>query len=172
MALQVNKLTNGNIYIDGQNFFGTIEEFQLPDVKAVFAEHKALGMVGKIELPSGIDKVEARLRFNAPYVEAMKMKANPFVVRQMQFRGNLQTYQGQQLVAETPYKVTIAASFKNMPAGNMKQHDNVEMETMLNVTYIKVDIGTENIMEFDALNNIYIVDGVDLLQQYRSNLGL
>lgn len=172
MALQVNRLTNGNIYIDGNSFLGTIEEFQLPDVKAVFADHKALGMAGKIELPSGIDKVEARLRFNAPYANAMKLKADPFTSRRMQFRGNLETYQGADRVAQTAYKVTITASFKNMPAGNMKQHDNVEMESMLNVTYIKVDIGTENIMEYDALNNIYIVDGVDLLQQYRANLGI
>jgi uncharacterized protein len=171
-GLQVNRLTNGNIYIDGTSFFGTVEEFQLPDVKAVFAEHKALGMIGKIDLPSGIDKVEARLKFNAPYASAMKLSADPFTVRRMQFRGNLETYQGQQRTAETAYKVDISASFRNIPAGSMKQHDNVEMETMLNVTYVKITIGTEVIMEYDALNSIYIVDGVDLMAQYRANLGI
>lgn len=170
--LSVNRLTNGNVYVDGASFFGTFEEFDIPDLKAVYADFKALGMNAKIELPSGIDKLEAKAKFNAPYAKVMKLQGDPYTVRQIMLRGNLETYVGNQRTGQVPYVVTMAAGFKNVSPGKVKQQDNVEMESTLNVTAMKVVIDKETIIEFDALNNIHIVDGVDLLLQYRQNLGI
>ena len=172
MKIQVNRLTNGNIYINGSSFFGTIEEADLPEVIAKFAEHKALGMNGSVELPSGIDKMEMRLKFNAPYARVMKLTANPYKSHNLMFRGNLETYEGSNRVAQTPYKCIVEASFKNTRPGKMKQHDNVESESQLNVTYVKLEIDNEVIFEVDVLNNIHKVDGEDILATYRSNLGI
>ena len=42
-------------------FLGRATEIKLPDVSLIMQEHKALGMVGKIELPAGFDKLEGKL---------------------------------------------------------------------------------------------------------------
>jgi hypothetical protein len=160
------------MYINGNSFFGTVEEVGLPDVKAKYAEHKALGMNGSVELPSGIDKMEAKIKFNAPYANAMKLAANPYEMHSLMFRGSLETYEGSQRVNQVPYKCVMKAGFKNVNTGNMKQHDNVEMESTLNVTYCKLEIDGEEIFEVDVLNNIHKVDGVDILATYRQNLGI
>lgn len=172
MNIQVNRLTNGNMYINGNSYLGTIEEVQLPDVKGKYAEHKALGMNGSVELPSGIDKMESKIKFNAPYARVMKLAANPYESHTLMFRGNLETYEGAQRVGQVPYKCVMKAGFKNVNPGSMKQHDNVEMESMLNVTYCKLEIDNEEIFEIDVLNNIHKVDGVDILAVYRANLGI
>lgn len=50
--IQINRITNANIYLDGNNLLGRATEIKLPDVSLIMQEHKALGMVGKIELPA------------------------------------------------------------------------------------------------------------------------
>jgi hypothetical protein len=56
--------------------------------------------------------------------------------------------------------------------GDFKQHDNSTLETMLNVHSIKMELDGREILEVDVLANIYKVDGVDLLKDYRQNLGI
>lgn len=46
--IQINRITNANIYLDGNNLLGRATEIKLPDVSLIMQEHKALGMVGKI----------------------------------------------------------------------------------------------------------------------------
>lgn len=43
----------------------------------IMQEHKALGMVGKIELPAGFDKLEGEIKWNSFYHEVMRKTANP-----------------------------------------------------------------------------------------------
>ena len=40
--IQVNRIVNANIYIDGTNLIGRAEEVKLPDIQAIMNEHKAL----------------------------------------------------------------------------------------------------------------------------------
>ena len=42
--IEINKLTNANVYLDGVNLLGRAEEVQLPQIKHKMAEHKALGI--------------------------------------------------------------------------------------------------------------------------------
>jgi P2 family phage contractile tail tube protein len=170
--IQVNRLTNGNIYIDGNSRFGQIEEVTLPEVKTVFADHKALGMNGKVELPSGIDKMTSKMKFNSVYPNTMAIVGDPFTSHSFQFRGNLETYNGSTRTAQQPYVVYMEGTFRNYQSGNVKQHENVEIEAELNVTYVKVEVNGVLIMEVDTLNNIMNVNGVDLLATYRANLGI
>lgn len=65
--IQINRITNANIYLDGNNLLGRATEIKLPDVSLIMQEHKALGMVGKIELPAGFDKLEGKLN-GTPFI--------------------------------------------------------------------------------------------------------
>ena len=58
--IQINKLINANVYMNGSNLLGRAEEVQLPQIKHKMAEHKALGMVGSAEFFSGIEKLECK----------------------------------------------------------------------------------------------------------------
>ena len=69
--IEINRITNANIYLDGTNLLGRAEEVKLPDVSMIMQEHKALGMVGKVELPAGFDKLEGEIKWNSFYRDAM-----------------------------------------------------------------------------------------------------
>lgn len=171
MAIEVNRLTNANVYVDGNSQLGKAEEVNLPDITFMLSEHKALGMVGKVELFSGVDKLEATIKWNAFYADVLKKFANPRKVMKIQVRSSLETYDSEGLKAEVPCVAYLTVQSKNFPAGNYKQHDNVEATSKLTCTAYKLEIDGQEVINYDALANIYSVDGEDLLATYRANIG-
>lgn len=170
--IEVKKITNANIYLGGDNLLGRAEEVSLPVVKAKMVDHTALGLVGVPEFPSGIEKLDGgKIKWASLYPEVLAKAANPFVVYDLQVRGNLETYTSQGRVSEEPVVALLSASFKSIPMGQYKPRDNAEFETDLAVHYIKLIAGNVEILEVDVLANIWRARGVDLLSNYRANIG-
>ena len=48
--IEINKLTNANVYLNGNNLLGRAEEVELPQIKHKMAEHKALGPISRIAI--------------------------------------------------------------------------------------------------------------------------
>jgi P2 family phage contractile tail tube protein len=170
--ISVNRVTNANIYVDGRSLLGRAEEISLPTVKQIMSEHKALGMNGKFELPAGIDKLETRIKWNSFYRDTMVKAANPDASVNIQCRSSIKNWGSSGVLSEVPCVVHLTAQFKDFPLGNFKQHDNVELESNLNVTYCKLVIDGTEVLEVDVLANIHKVNGVDILAKYRANLGI
>lgn len=168
--IAINKVTNANVYIDGVSYLGRAAEIDLASITQKMSDHVALGMMGSFEFASGVDKMEARIMWNAIYTDAMKVVADPFTVRQLQCRASLETYTSNGRV-QVPVVCYMSGQFKSYQAGNFKQHENVEIESMFNVFYLKQEVNGEAIVEFDAFANIYKVNGVDIAAQYRANIG-
>jgi P2 family phage contractile tail tube protein len=171
MAIEIKQITNANVYIDGNSFLGKTEEIKLPDVTTTMVEHKALGLMGKFEIPSGLDKLEATIKWNSLYADVLKKAANPSKAVQLQCRASQETYTGGGRTEEVPVVAFIAGTFKKFPMGGFKQHENVEAETAISVTYLRLNVAGVDILEIDVLANIYKVDGEDLMADYRSNIG-
>jgi P2 family phage contractile tail tube protein len=169
--IQVNRVTNANIYIDGASYMGKAEEVTLPEFKPVMAEHKGLGLEGKIEVPAGIDKMEAKIKWASIYKEAVGMTNDFYTARDFQVRSSIRVFEGGGLARELSFVALMSGTFKGGGAGGFKQHENVENEATIAITYLKIIVDNEAQIEFDALANIYIVNGVDLLAQQRQNLG-
>jgi P2 family phage contractile tail tube protein len=169
--IEINRVTNANVYMDGASFLGRCEEITLPQVKHKTADHKALGMVGAAEFFAGIDKMEAKFKWNSFYEDVFTKAANPFRAVRLQARASLETHNAEGLAAERPVVVHLAGRFKEFPLGAFKQHDNVELETTMTVTYVKLVIDGKEKLEIDVMENIYKVDGTDILANYRRNIG-
>lgn len=171
MAVSINRITNANIYLDGGNQLGKSEEVKLPEVAQKMVEHKALGMVGMIELPAGVEKMTGEVKWSSFYKDVAKKVANPYAFLNLQIRANIETYSAQGRVAQTPLVVFLTVAFTKLPLGSFKQHDNAEFTSPFSCYYIKCVMDGEDIVEFDALSNIYKVGGVDLLAAYNANVG-
>lgn len=169
--IEVNRITNANIYVNGNSLLGKAEEIKLPDVTAIMQEHKALGMVGKIELPAGFEKLEGEIKWNSLYPDVAEMMANPFKTVQLQCRSNVETYNAQGRVEEVALVTFLTVRFKKNPLGTFKQHDNAEFSSSFSATYIKQVMGGKEILELDYMANIFRVNGEDMLETYRQNIG-
>lgn len=169
--IKVNRLTNANLYVNGKSLLGQAEEITLPDIKHKLSEHKAIGMVGVMELWAGIDKMEAQIKWNSFYKDTMIEFGDPTKAISIQARGSLETYTSQGRTEQVPVVCYITGMPKNFPMGNYKQHDNVEAISQMTVTYCKMEINGEEVFEVDVLANIYKVGGVDILAKYKANIG-
>jgi P2 family phage contractile tail tube protein len=171
MAISVNKLYNANVYVNGTSFLGRAEEVTLPKVQAKMIEHKALGMVGVVETPAGIEKMEAKIKWSSLYPEVLEYMANPHKALSIQVRASLETYDSTGRIAEAPVVAYMTVQFKNFPGIGFKHQDNAEVETDMVVSYYKLQIDGEDYIEVDAYANIWKVKGKDILEQYKANIG-
>lgn len=171
MAVSVNRITNANIYLAGGSQLGKSEEIKLPDIAMKMVEHKALGMVGSIELPAGIDKMTGEIKWSSFYKDIMKQVADPYSFLSLMVRANVETFGAGGRVAQVPMVVFLTVAFTKLPLGAFKQHDNAEFTSPFACYYVRCVMDGEDIVEFDALSNIHKVGGVDLLAAYRANAG-
>ena len=169
--IEINKLTNANVYLNGVNLLGRAEEVQLPQIKHKMAEHKALGMVGSAEFFAGIDKMECKIKWNALYPAVLTQCSNPFNAAMIQVRASLETYNGTGRISEVPATAFIIGTFKEFPLGNIKPQENAEYETTMSVTYAKLIVDKVEVFEIDVLQNIYKVGMIDVLSKYKKNIG-
>ena len=169
--IQLNRVTNANIYVDGNCLLGKAEEIKLPDITAMMSEHKALGMVGKIELPSGFEKLEGEIKWNSFYRDVWLKMNNPYSMVQLQVRSSVETYGAMGRMQQQPLVTFLSVMFKKNPMGTFKQNDNAEFSSSFACYYIKQQLAGEDMLELDVLANIYKVGGVDQLDIYRNNIG-
>lgn len=167
-----HRITNAAVYLDGNSFFGRVEEIELGSVKAVMSDFQGLGMVGLIELPDGIDKLEGKITWNSQYEDAARKVATPFKTVQLQVRSNIEVYTSQGRTDQLPLVTLLTVMFKEYQLGTYKPRDPTKYETPFSATYVRQVVnGTETLL-LDYLANIYRVGGEDQLAKYRSNLGL
>jgi P2 family phage contractile tail tube protein len=125
-----------------------------------------------MEYFSGIDKMDMKLKLNAPYADYCRYMGDPTKKVNLMIRGSLQNFQGSTLVSEQAYVVTLIVAPKDFPTGNHKQNDNVEIENNFACYYYKLEIAGEKMFELDVENNIFYAGGRDVYAQYRKNLGM
>lgn len=171
MGIQVSKAFHANIYIAGTNDqIGRASEVKLPDIAPDVVEHKGLGMVGTLELPAGLQKMNVSIKWDGIYSDAFRFGANPFQARRFQARASVQTYDAQGLVNEVPLVVLFSGTFTKLGGLAFKAKESATQETEIACHYIKCTLGGVDQYEIDVLNNVWIVDGVDVLEQLRGNL--
>ena len=170
-GIQVNTLHNANIYIDGVSKLGQADELKLPTVKFKLVERKAVGMVGTIKLASGIEALEGEVKWGSFYADVWAKVLNPFSPVEMQVRGSLETHASNGRIAQVPYVVFLTAMFYEVPMGDFKQNDAAEFSSKFHANYMKQRVNGQDILEVDAMANIYKVNGVDQLDLYRQNIG-
>lgn len=168
----INKCTNANVYLKGVSYMGRAEEITLPEISPKMVDHKALGMVGEIELPAGLQKMSAKIKWNAIYPDVMKLAHNVFEAVQLEVRCNIETYEGGTRTNQQPAVIFLTGTWKKSGGLSFKPQDNVEIENELNVSAYKMIVNGEEIIEVDVMSNIWRVNGIDQLSKYRQSLGL
>ena len=170
MAITINRITNANVYLDGGSQLGRAEELKLPDIMMKMTEHKALGMVATPEFFAGIDKMGGEIKWASFYPEVMAKVANPFKFVTLQARSSVSTLNAQGLAAEKPLVTLLTVGFTQYSAGNFKQHENADFPSKYTCYYMKQTFDGQDTVEIDVLSNIFKVNGVDLLANYRANV--
>ncbi len=170
--MKVNKVFDANVYLNNASKHGLASEITCPNIAALMAEYKALGMVGSVEFFNGFDKMEASIKWTYPDNEAKKACANFTKPVDIMVRSSKAQYDTGGITAETPIVIYMKGYPKQHPGGSYKKGEDTEVESTFHVLYYKEEVDGETIVELDVMNNIYKVDGEDLLVERRQNLGI
>lgn len=168
----ISKLYNANVYVDGDSYAGLAEEVTLPDLKPKMSDHHALSNIGVFELPTGLDKMSMKIKWNTVNRDVMVASADFYNAKDIMIRSNIDNWEGGSKSGSVPCVAFIRGLSKNLPAVGLKHQDNPEVESEFSCTGYKLQIDGQTVFDVDFFANKYIVDGEDKLADYRADLGL
>lgn len=169
--MEISHLYNCTVYLNGGAYIGAAETVKLPDIVQKMAEVSGLGLFGTVELPSGIEAMEASITWNGPYEAALLATNNPLRAVSLMVRGSLEKHTSAGLDSTSAYVATMTVRQKASNQGEFKAAERLMPETVFTVTSYKLEIGGVTMIEFDALSNTYKVANTDVLSAFRANNG-
>lgn len=173
MPLSIQKIFNANIYLDGTtDLIGRAAEIQLPKITAKTEEHIGTGMVGVLDLPTGLEKMELKIKWAGFYADHVLAGANPFKSHKLLIRAAHETYTNEGLAEEQSLTIHATGSWKEGVGGTIKPRAAADgFDDTISLSYFKVKLAATELLEIDVHNNIWIVGGEDVLSTYRANIG-
>jgi hypothetical protein len=165
-------LYNANVYVNGESFAGVAEEVTLPDLKPKMTDHHPLSGIGTIELPTGLDKMGMKIKWNSANPDVLMNSADFYNAQDIMIRANSDIWVNDSRTGSVPVTAFIRGRSTGVPPIGLKHQDNPDIETNYTIHAYKLEMDGAVLFEIDLYAQVYIVDGVDMYAAYRANLGL
>uniref|UniRef100_UPI00272AE537 phage major tail tube protein n=1 Tax=uncultured Desulfovibrio sp. TaxID=167968 RepID=UPI00272AE537 len=147
---------------------------ELPQVQQMTETLSGSGIAGEIENPTiGITQsMTVKLSFNSITKEVFKT-LNWTETALWECYSALQVSDDATSVRDSiPYQINFLGRAKSFPLGSLEQGKKHGNEVEMEITRLEVLLDDTEKLLIDKLAFIYRVDGTDLLQQVRSQIGL
>lgn len=157
---------------DGTRLLGT-STIDLPELKALTAEISGAGISGKIDMPTigALESLTITLNWrsiNADFADFSVQRAVDLFCY-----GAEQLYDhGEGELNVEQVKISIRGIPKNGTLGKLEPATTTDSKNEIELLYMKIEVGGEEIIEFDKVNFIYRVNGEDYLEDTRDALNI
>ena len=172
MLLQLPRvLKNMNLFIDGYGYAGRVDEITLPVLTIKTEDHRAGGMDLPVELDMGMERLEASMiisEFDSDiFRRSFGLLDSGGVL--ISVRGATQR---QSDATVTPVTVNMIGGWRSLDPGAWAAGTKTRLTINAALTYYRLIIDGEDLVEIDAINMIRIINGVDQLAAQRQAIGL
>jgi P2 family phage contractile tail tube protein len=134
-------------------------------------DYKGLGMIGDLELWAGIDKMESTIKWASYDPSVLIQIVNPLSARYVMIMGNISSYTSGGVAAQIPVIYIMGGVFSDPGNAMVKKMEQSELSSKISVYHAEEYIAGVQTFKYDIFSNTYIANGVDILAQYRANLG-
>lgn len=169
MALP-RKLKQMNLFVDGNSYHGQATEITVPKLAIKAEAYRAGGMLGEVDIDLGLEKLEIEHKYGGIMPEIFRqfgeVKIDGVLLR---FAGS---YQRDDTGDIEPVEVVVRGRHAEIDPGNAKMGDDTEHTVKSSLTYYKLTVNGEDIIEIDMVNMVYIVNGNDRMAEHRAAIGL
>lgn len=169
MALP-RKLKNFNVFNDGLTFIGVVTEVVLPKLTRKMEEMRNGGMNGPVDADLGMEKLTAEHTYGGLVREVFNQfgisRADGVLLR---FAG---AYQRDDTGEVDAVEVVMRGRHSEIDPGNSKAGDDTAFKVTSTLSYYKLTINGETVVEIDMLNMVEMVNGEDRLAEQRAAIGL
>ncbi|WP_199098971.1 phage major tail tube protein [Dyella sp. ASV21] len=168
MALPKN-LKNFDVFQDGKSWLGQVSSLTLPKLARKMEEFRAGGMDSAIKLDTGGEAMQMTINAAGYLRDAIRKFGTTRVDGvQLRFAG---AYQSESSGDYDSVEIVTRGRYSEIDRGDAKPAQATEHKFQFEVAYYKESVNGQELIEIDVLNNIFRVDGVDLLAAQRAAMG-
>lgn len=164
-------LTNFTAWEDATNWLGIVD-VELPAFEALSESIRGAGIAGEYDAPVKGHFGSQKLKMNWRTLTPESAKLNEPKVHALDFRGNQQVFDALNGYVEQGVVVKTRCVPINFSPGKFAAAAGTETANEFEVHYIKIVVDGKTIIEYDKFNYVYIVNGKDMMEEVRKNLGL
>ena len=158
------KINRYNVYNTGNRLLGVGDEMTLPDFEPSSETVTGAGILGEIDDPTigYFSNQEIEIPFRLLDKEAMGMM-NMTKAVQLEIRGAQQTTNSEGDIEFRAMRVVVRGRGGKLETGKVKAGSTMDTKVTLTVLYILIELEGSTVLELDKLNEVYKVNGVDVL---------
>lgn len=165
-------LINAKLYNEGREMLGagTVE---LSDLEFMTESVAGLGMAGEMEVPvlGHTKSITMTVTWNTLCATAAELSAPK--THKIAIYASIQDWDtGSGTFKARPVRVMVQGTPKKSGAGKFEPGKKMESTSEFEVTYLKISIDGEEIVEIDKLNFVCRIRGEDYLSDVRGHLGM
>lgn len=162
-------INNFNLYNNGTALVGLTGEISLPDFEGITETLSGPGILGKIEevIIGQFGSMELEIPFRILDEDAFKLMS-PATSLNLTLRASEQfTVKSTGGIDYKGMRVVVRGRQKKLTGGTVKQGGAMDAAVTVEITYIMIELDGKQRIELDKINNVYKVNGVDLLAKIR-----
>lgn len=169
MALP-RKLKNMNLFNHGVSYMGQVVEVTLPKLTRKMEDYRAGGMNGPVRIDFGHEALEMEWSCGGLMRQVLQQygRMNHQGV-QLRFAG---AYQREDTAAIDAVEVVIRGRHQEIDFGTAKLAEDTVFKVTTALSYYKLMINGDTVIEIDLMNLIENVNGTDGLADVRQAIGL
>jgi len=162
------KINEFNVYLDGTIMIGIMPSLTVPGLNMQPTEVKGVGISGVLDSPTigQFDSMEQELDFNVLFSSAVDM-LSPLSEVNITIRAAQQVYEKMGGYSFKGLRVVEKGRVKKFEPGKIEKTSSMEAKVVLEVTYMLVEVDGSTLIEVDKLNQVYKVNGKDMLAEVR-----
>lgn len=159
-----------NLYKGGNKLIGISGEVELPGVTLLTDTLEGAGVGGNLDTPViGLtDQLDMTVPFQSINSHMFQIM-DPTESVDLTLNGAIQ---GQEAstgkIGYTELSIAVRGMVKEFTPGTVKAGAKMESSIVLSLTYYKIVLGGKTVLEIDKLNDVFVINGKDILQEVRS----
>lgn len=164
MARKIGQITGAECYINQVDVCGRVAELDMGEIGHAEVEHQTLGMIAVLKLPGRpVQAIEGKITFEWLDEEISRTILNPTKVHALQLHSYVDVFDGEGLNTDQSHTLITHIGFQTMKSGGStaKLGENMGQELDISISSFKQSVygGETPLIEFDAWNNIYNING-------------
>lgn len=168
MALP-RKLKHFNAFLDGESWLGLIPELTLPKLARKLDDYRGGGMEGPVKVDMGQEGIEIDFTTGFDGRIFKKYGAASASALLLRFAGS---WQRDDVGDVSAVEIVVRGRIAEIDHGNAKAGDDAPVKVKMALSYYKLSVDNQVLIEIDLLNFVHNVDGTDQLAAHRAALGI
>ncbi|MCF2135166.1 phage major tail tube protein [Mycetohabitans rhizoxinica] len=164
------KLKGFNLFHNGTNFVGQVEEITLPKLKRKMEPWQGSGMSGPVKIDFGNEEIQLEWTCGGLMVEVLEqygaMQHDGVLLR---FAGG---YQREDSTDYDSVEIVVKGRHEEIDFGSAKAKEDTQFKVTTNASYYKLSVNGRELIELDFINMAERINGIDLASGLSQAIGL